>query len=577
MRKLNSKVRTSFISEEGTYLQNKDYYAFVELDKYACYVIADGIDDDTQFESAQIVVTNIIKNFTDKPSMAKGNIRKYIKNANDALLQNSNNVRLKSSVTVVISDYSKIRYAMVGNTRFLYFKDGNLRIKSRDESLTEDMADKGLVSLDKVSEHIERNNLISYLGENKLYKPFVSKKIKLSNGDAIALLTRGIWENCDETEIEDALEGAQNPGDVADAVEDLILSKQPSKLENYTLAITFFDKVFINPNKVKIIKKVAMIAVPIMMLLITLGTIIGVKIHNKNKAIDNMNETITSGDQYLEDCNPVRAKEEYDEAVEVAEEYNLKDKKSELNGKIKYTENINLGDEKLEEGKYDDAIEQYKIALKKSAKYDYKCKSYIEDKLSLCNSCIQIDDLIELGDVELDSKNYAQALADYKKAKELASQCNLTEERNDVQEKITEATKELAAQDEAKQKEEQEKQEKVQAAYDKGINYMKSGDDAYVSGNYLSAQEQYKLAKEQFEFAKNDSLCEKMNDKLVNIEQLIESQKNEAKGYIQDAEKLIGENKADEAKEKYRKAQTIYKNLDMMKEYNQIENAIGKI
>ena len=44
MRKLNSKVRTSFISEEGTYLQNKDYFAFVELDKYACYVIADGID-----------------------------------------------------------------------------------------------------------------------------------------------------------------------------------------------------------------------------------------------------------------------------------------------------------------------------------------------------------------------------------------------------------------------------------------------------------------------------------------------------------------------------------------------------
>ncbi|MBA8895164.1 hypothetical protein B0I61_000503 [Clostridium saccharobutylicum] len=41
MRKLNSKFETSFISEEGTYLQNKDYFAFVELDNYACYVIAD--------------------------------------------------------------------------------------------------------------------------------------------------------------------------------------------------------------------------------------------------------------------------------------------------------------------------------------------------------------------------------------------------------------------------------------------------------------------------------------------------------------------------------------------------------
>ena len=38
MRKLNSEVKTSFISEEGTYLQNRDYFAFVELDDYACYV-----------------------------------------------------------------------------------------------------------------------------------------------------------------------------------------------------------------------------------------------------------------------------------------------------------------------------------------------------------------------------------------------------------------------------------------------------------------------------------------------------------------------------------------------------------
>ena len=79
MRKLNSKVRTSFISEEGTYLQNKDYFAFVELDKLACYVVADGIDDDNTQESAEIVVNSIIKDFTEKPTMKPSLIRKYIK------------------------------------------------------------------------------------------------------------------------------------------------------------------------------------------------------------------------------------------------------------------------------------------------------------------------------------------------------------------------------------------------------------------------------------------------------------------------------------------------------------------
>lgn len=577
MRKLNSKVRTNFISEEGTYLQNKDYFAFVELDHYACYVIADGIDDDTQLESAQIVVTSFIRDFTDKPSMRKSVIRKYIKNANDELLRSSNNVRLKASMTVVISDYAKIRYAMVGNTRFLYFNDGNLRIKSRDESLTEEMAEKGMVSLDKVSEHIERNNLLSYLGENKLEAPYVSKKIKLSDGDVFVLLTRGIWENCDEREIEDALEGATDPAEVADDIEELILSKQPDRLENYTLAITFFDKVFINPNKKKTIKKVLTIAIPIVVALIAMISVIGTKIHAKNVAIEEMKENIESGDEYLKDSNPVRALEEYQEADKVVEKYNLKDTKKELDGKIKYTESINLGDKKLDEGKYQEAMDQYEIALKKSAKYDYMCKEYIVSQSEFANNCKSVDELLELGDTELENKNYASAKANYNAAKDLASKCNLSDQRNSAQDKLKEVIGLLDAEDDAKKKAEEEKEEKAQESYDKGIEYMQNGDQQYIAGNYVSASQQYNLAMEQFKTAENETLVKQMEDKLKNIDQLIESQKREAASYVTDARNLLNENKIDEAKEKYRKAQEIYKNLELMDEYNAVEKEIGQI
>ena len=43
MRKENASFETKFISEAGSYLNNADYFAFVELKDYACYVIADGI------------------------------------------------------------------------------------------------------------------------------------------------------------------------------------------------------------------------------------------------------------------------------------------------------------------------------------------------------------------------------------------------------------------------------------------------------------------------------------------------------------------------------------------------------
>ena len=45
MRKQNSTFKTAFTSEVDKNLKNTDSFGFVELDKFACYVVADGIDD----------------------------------------------------------------------------------------------------------------------------------------------------------------------------------------------------------------------------------------------------------------------------------------------------------------------------------------------------------------------------------------------------------------------------------------------------------------------------------------------------------------------------------------------------
>ena len=71
MRKENASFETKFISEAGSYLNNADYFAFVELKDYACYVIADGIDTDDMKKSAQQAVTAVIAKFSDMPGMSK--------------------------------------------------------------------------------------------------------------------------------------------------------------------------------------------------------------------------------------------------------------------------------------------------------------------------------------------------------------------------------------------------------------------------------------------------------------------------------------------------------------------------
>lgn len=69
MRRLNSKFITRYISEQGNKKKNKDYFGFVELDDFACWVLAQGYDNDPDCISAKLVVDVFIEQFIKKPSL----------------------------------------------------------------------------------------------------------------------------------------------------------------------------------------------------------------------------------------------------------------------------------------------------------------------------------------------------------------------------------------------------------------------------------------------------------------------------------------------------------------------------
>ena len=134
MRKYNSSIKTAFISEAGSKLENNDYFGFVELDKYACYVIADGITQMRNSDSARVAIEAVINAFHSDPGISKGKVKAYLKSANQALLRGKSYEKLKASVTVVVTDYHKCRYGYAGNTRFRLYRDGRAVISSFDMS-----------------------------------------------------------------------------------------------------------------------------------------------------------------------------------------------------------------------------------------------------------------------------------------------------------------------------------------------------------------------------------------------------------------------------------------------------------
>lgn len=619
MRKLNSKFLTNFISEEGTHLQNKDYFAFVELDEYACYVIADGIDKDKSIQSAEIAVTEFIKRFTEKPTMNKFIIKKYLKEVNEEIVASSRNVRLKASITVVVTNYTSIRYFIVGNTRFYLYKDGNLRINSKDESVTQEMADRELIPFDKISSHIERNNLTSFLGENNLGKIEVSKKIKLSDKDVFTLLTRGIWENCDAKEIEDALEGAKEPKDVTDRVEDIILSKQPKDIQNYTLAVIFADKVYVNPQRKKLIKKIILIAIPIIILLIILLVVLHIRNEKKLDEINNMNTLITSAEEYVDDDNMEKANKDYKDALDIAKKYKLNSKADELDGDCKYTDMIIQADKLLDDKKYDDALDKYMLASEECSDHDNLAKEYINKKMEIVKDCITVSDLLTLGDEQMDAGEDAAAEENYLEAKRLALNSYLKDEKKEAMDKLQKiyddrakanddkkaedekkaADEKQAKEDEKKAKEDAEKKqeeakkkqeedkkkaEEEQKSADellsKGIDLRKNGDLKYVDGDYVSAKMYYALAKESFEEANSTSYSDELDGKIALMDNKINTsadQKEEADKYTSEGNTKYLNSDYNSAKVLYLLAKDIYNELGLTDQTASIDEKLNAI
>ncbi|MHC1686026.1 MAG: PP2C family serine/threonine-protein phosphatase [Clostridiaceae bacterium] len=598
MRKLNSKLRTNFISECGTRLQNKDYFAFVELDEYACYVVADGIDDDLELEGAKVVVTSIIRNFTEKPSMTRLTFKKLLQKANEELIMLSDNARLKASVTIAITDYSKVRYASVGNTRFYLFRDGFLRMRSEDHSLTQMLAAEEEVAADQIAKHTERNNLYCYLGQHTLYKPFISRKIKLVDGDIIALLTRGLWENVDDQEIKDAVDEAKDPKGLLDNVEDMLLSKQLKDIENYTLAFTFVDKTFVNPKKKTWIKKMLIALIPILIVAIIAAVFWKISRDKRADNIEEMNTHKISATQYLEKGNMTKASLEYKAALDIATKYKLKSEKEDLDLYYKFTETILDADEKLKDKKYDEALEKYLEALDQTDDTDNIAKGYIEEKLYIARNSINVTDLLSAGNKSEEAGNTDEALKNYALARDLAASLYMQDEKKEAQDKIDkineaknadakdakEAADKAKADSQAaeeKQKTEAEKKAKEKADTEaKAAEYAKQGDLSYVSGDYVNAKMYYVMAKQLYEQIGKYSFSSYLEERIRLMDKKIgesESKKSQADRYARAGdEKYIAKDYAS-AKILYQLAKEIYQKENLTDDVKKMDEKLALV
>lgn len=508
IRKQNSSFKTAFISEAGNNIKNSDSFAYVELDGFACCVLADGIDNDNSDNSARLCVDSVISAFTESPSMSKQALRKYLNVANEALSTAKRRKKLKASVIILVHNYATMRYAQAGNVRLRLYRDGFLKHESLDQSLAQDLVKSDELPKNMMEKHEERHNLYTYIGQKNDFFPYISRKIKLTNTDSIALYTKGFWENIDDGEVLDIFKDAgTEPEELVDTAEDMLLSKQPKKLGSYSFVTVLVEKTFIDPNFKRRIKRILIIIVTVLAVVAIISIILWMRHKKKQEKIALMNDNFKQTIEYIEADNYIKAETTANKTIEIANELKDKTKKEETTNYLMMVESIIMADNELQSKNYESAQNHYLKALDKSRYADKISDNYIEDKLQLTANYMSVYDLIISGDNQVSNMQYEAAEKKYIEAKNLASKIYFEEGRKNAVKGLEDlyALQKEEAQNAKKESEDKAKKETSSA------NFIAKGDKAFGAGDYETALVHYISAKQKYA-----ELRDKPNLKMVN-------------------------------------------------------------
>ena len=570
MRKQNSKFNTNFISEEGSSLKNSDFFAYAELDNFACYVLADGIEDLADSESAKEAVESIIAKFQEKPSISKGKIHGYLKHANEVLLKAEKYMKLKASIVVAITDYENVRFGYAGNVRAKLYRNNKTFYKTIDTSLSSEMVSKEMISEDALSRHEQRSNLYTFLGQ-KGFSPVISGKIKLVDTDILILYTKGVWENVSEGEIDNIFaESGKDPKDALLKVEAVLLDKNLGYIDNYTIAGIYIDKVFIESDTKKKKRRKLILIVSIASVVVILGAIIALYFYKKytKELKEDMNTHYEKMLKFIEMENYTKADTECEESIKKAESLRNKEMKDLLYHYEQVIEGIIEADEKYDAKSYKEAKPLYELILSEIPYADNAGLSYVRKRLDFISGYESVNLSLDNGDILFDSEIYDKARERYVDAKTEARDIGYEEGKLKAEAKLLAVDQAIAKKDEGKQAEADKQSQNLKSAND----MLSAGDEALSKGDFLSARANYNTAKDILEKSGESAGLSELEQKISTADKKIsegDEEKNKAGGYAVTADEAFLRGDFESARENYEYARRLY--VKLKDEINTIE------
>ena len=382
MRRLNSLLETDHISDKGLDSRERTYFAFVPLNNYVCYAVAESYDDSVGIRSDQLAVESVLSLFQREPSMKASKIKKYIKYANEQLKRHGKNQdRLQASILVVVSDYTRIRYASCGNSKLFVVNDNQLVFESKTQTRYQSVADGGVYE-----DSLDINdswNLTQYLGMDKKLDIQVSKKMNLIENSSVVLMTCGAWnklltynKNTQKqakagVDIIDAYEASKTNAEFLINLEEMVLNFQHVKpIGSYSIVSCVIKKTFKEDTAKKKKRRKILIIVGIVLFVVLLIVFIVIMvIRSSDRALlDQIIDLDNEGVRYASYGNYTKALDRYTTANDLVKKVSLnnlqytKEKKEVTNrvrDRFSVMDLMDNGNKLIESGNYSGAKTSY--------------------------------------------------------------------------------------------------------------------------------------------------------------------------------------------------------------------------
>lgn len=231
-------------SQIGGRKYNQDRVAYAYSNEALLLVLADGMGGHLHGEvAAQIAIHTMMQAFaqvaTPRVPDPVAFLNENIKYSHQAILRYAHENQLAgnpgTTCVAALVQNGEVCWAHAGDSRFYLLRDRHVLSVTHDHSVVQQWADWGVITLDEMKTHPDRNKITNCLGgiEDMLFVE-TSQSVAVHTGDVLLLCSDGLWGPLSDEEI---AQGAFT-GSLSEAMgrmADLAVMREQARADNTTV------------------------------------------------------------------------------------------------------------------------------------------------------------------------------------------------------------------------------------------------------------------------------------------------------------------------------------------------------